>query len=491
MGLQIEKEEFTSAEYTRFNERLAEQLKLLKCLSDKPDFGGDIYSFGAELELYIIDDNLNVLPINKQLLAEIGDPRITLELNKFNLEMNLSPVAASGQPFSSIEQEMLELLGSANEVAEQQNAKLLPVGILPTLRESDLDITSLTSLPRYRALMNSLQEIRGKPFQININGPEPLVFKQNDISMEGANTSFQFHIRVPLSEFSRFWNAMQLVTPLVLALAANSPMLFGHRLWHETRIALFKQSVDVRDFEELQYRKPARVNYGYGWMREGPWEAFAENVSLFEPLLPICGIQDDEGAFHEGKLPQLEELRLHQGTIWSWNRAIYDPACGGHFRIESRALPAGPSLVDMVANAALLTGLAMALKDEIDDLIVGLPFYLAESNFYRAAQKGLNAEILWPDENSNRPKVKPIIEIIESLLTAAEKGLRTLNVDELEIKRMMQNIQTRLVKRSSGALWQLETFENYKQDDEHSALEKMVKDYCRNSFANQSISEWT
>jgi gamma-glutamyl:cysteine ligase YbdK (ATP-grasp superfamily) len=489
VGITIEQEHFTQQDFDRFTNRLHKQLAVLKDLASNPSFGGDDYSFGAELELYIVDHNAKVLPINKALFNAIDDPRLTLELNKFNLELNMTPVSSKGDPFSQIEQEIIELLGKSNQIAKEFDAILVPTGILATLEESDVDVDSITDDVRYRALLNSLQKRRGKPFQIVINGEQPLRLKQNDISIEGANTSFQFHLKVPLSEYANTWNAMQLVTPLVLGFAANSPTLFGKQLWHETRIALFKQSVDARHMDSLNYRMPARVNYCYGWMRHGPWENFAEHVALFKPLLPVCSEPDHQQALSD--VPSLEELRLHQGTVWSWNRAVYEPTGEGHFRIESRALPAGPSAADMAANAALLTGLTMAFTDKIEDIIVSLPFYLAEHNFYRAAQKGLDAQIMWPTQMNSQPQEMPIIDIIKDLLPEVQVGLNKLGISEQEITKQLANIEKRLDAKVSGATWQIDFLNKAKtQTSDQQALVNMQQTYIENCLKNRSISEW-
>ena len=180
------------------------------------------------------------------------------------------------------------------------------------------------------------------------------------MSLEGAATSFQVHLRVDPAAFARTYNAVQAATAPVLAVAGNSPTFLGHRLWEETRIALCKQSLDERDRRGLR-RRLARVAFGTGWLRGGALELFAEGVRLYQPLLPVLGDHDPSDGGDQWRAPPLEELRLHQGTVWRWNRAVYDPASGGHLRIEMRALPAGPTVVDMLANAALLVGLSLWL----------------------------------------------------------------------------------------------------------------------------------
>lgn len=491
MSMQIFQESFTEQDYNKYQVRLREQLDVLADIVQSPGFGGDVISFGAELEVYVVDEHGKVNPINREILVHTGDPRISLELNKFNLEYNLSPVATSGKPFTSIKAEIDDLHKQVTETAQTLNANVVPIGILPTLRRTDFDERNMTELSRYKALCNGLQNLRGKAFRVNINGQDPLNFNCNDISLEGANTSFQFHIRTPVESFANTWNAVQMVTPLALALGANSPTLFGHRLWQETRIALFKQSVDNRRRGNLQWRKPARVNFGQGWLRQGPWELFSENVALFEPVLPILSGNDAAADFAAGELPLLDELRLHQSTIWTWNRAVYDPDTNGHFRIECRALPAGPTSEDMMANAALLMGLALGFRDQMPQIIPGFPFELAEHNFYRAAQNGLDAKILWPVTDSVGPREVVVADLIHELLPIAEKGLKLVGIKNSEITHYLDNVQRRIDHKITGAKWQLDTLSHYfKSYELGTALEKMLSDYILETRLGRSIVDW-
>jgi len=492
LGIQIEKECFTDDDHERYQIRLRQQLDVLADLIRTPGFGGDVNSFGSELEVYIIDEHGLTRPINKQLITEIGDPRLSLELNQFNLEYNLSPVDAIGTPFTSMAEEMFEIHEAVNISATSHNARVVPIGILPTLTKDNISIDAMTDLSRYRALSNGLQQLRGKPFQIHINGTDPLTFISNDITLEGANTSFQLHLRTPLNQYCNTWNALQLATPLALAIGANSPTLFGHSLWHETRIALFKQSVDNRRRGEVNWRKPARVSFGHGWLRTGPWEHFAENVALYEPVFPISSHQNAAETFYQGDIPNLDELRLHQSTVWSWNRAVFDPELGGHFRIECRALPAGPTTIDMVANSAFLMGLAAGLRDEMPYLIPAFPFMLAEHNFYRAAQHGLNAKILWPQTNKISPYEVNIIELLNKLIPVAAKGLQSFGVEHQEICKMLGNIQNRIDRKITGSIWQNQMLTSLKQNNNtERALHLMLERYIVEMHKGHSVADWS
>ena len=326
---------------------------------------------------------------------------------------------------------------------------------------------------------------------IDINGDDPLKVELADITLEGANTSFQVHYRVTPEEFADTFNAVQMVTPLVLALGANSPALFGHRLWHETRVPLFKQSIDTRHVDRYSSREPARVNFGQGWVRRGACELFREVVRIYPPLLPVCSSVSPADDLAAGRTPSLAELRLHQGTVWLWNRPIYDDTDGGHLRIEMRALPAGPSALDMVANAALFVGLAQGLRPHINELLPGLPFSRAEYNFYRAAQHGLDAKLLWPDSNRSDYRERAVTEILAELLPVARAGLGAIGVSAAECERYLGVIEQRLERRQTGALWQHRRLAQLRGEMPLAeALHEMLENYMEYSMRNLAVAEW-
>ena len=407
MGLEIDKTDFTENDFRQFGKRLQDNLEALQIVLDRPGFGEGDLSFGAELELYIVDKDCRPLHINQEIIAKLGDPQLTLELNRYNLEYNFSPVLLKDNCFATTQAEALAAFDKINGAAANWGGQVVPVGILPTLEQSDTGYHAMTKLSRFEALTKELTEIRGGPFTIAIEGEEKLQLAMDDVTLEGANTSFQVHLRVPPAEFADFYNAMQLVTPLVLAMAANSPTLFGHRLWQETRIPLFKQSIDCRPKDSL-HPIPARVNFGNNWIRESAYELFAESALLYRPILPDCSDEDSVAIAKSGGMPSLHELRLHQGSIWLWNRPVYDPHGDGHLRIELRAFPAGPSVKDMLANAALAIGLAKLMQPTIRELLPAIPFTYAIANFYRAAQSGLSADMFWPSLKQSQPEYKSV-----------------------------------------------------------------------------------
>ncbi|HEX5878307.1 MAG TPA: glutamate-cysteine ligase family protein, partial [Actinomycetota bacterium] len=352
MGLTIERERFEPVDYVRFEERLEECLVAMGRLLKRPGFGTGPATVGAELELCLVDSQGRALPRNQEVRAETADPRVVLEVDRFNLELNLTPAPLAGRPFAAMANELDQALGIVRRAAAWHGGRLVMVGILPTLRPEDLQLAALSDAPRYRALNNGLRRLRQEPFRIRIDGADPLELAADDIGLEGANTSFQVHLKVDPDRFADHFNAIQLALGPALAVAGNSPTFLGHRLWAETRVALFKQAIDDRDAAGRSSRRLCRVAFGTGWSATGAIGLLEESVRLHEPVLPVLSGERPLERVAAGQVPALDELRLHQSTVWRWNRAIYDPADGGHLRIEMRALPAGPTVVDMLANAA-------------------------------------------------------------------------------------------------------------------------------------------
>lgn len=486
MARDIGTDHFSAEDLGRFTSRLTQQLAELRDVLARPGFGVGDRTLGAELELCIIDRKGNALPANRAILERHLDPHLTFEIDRFNLEYNASPVLAAGRPFSSLQLELHNALASVNHTAGRFDGRIVPVGILPTLTAGDLERAALTDLPRYRALNDGIRRFRQTPFEIRIDGEDPLTLDASDITVEGANTSFQIHLRVSPDEFADVYNAAQLATPIALALSANSPIFLGHQLWDETRVALFKQSLDYRDLDATRWRPPARVGFGHGWVRQGVWELFAESVSLFPPILPLC-----TEAPVEGDVPALCELRLHQGTIWRWNRAIYDPGGSGHLRIELRALPAGPTPLDMVANAAFLIGLTMGLAPNVRELLPGMPFSLAEWNFYRAAQSGVDARVVWPSATAPSPVERDVLSLARELLPVAEAGLARLGVDEEESSRLLQIIGERMKTRQTGARWMRAGLDRARRvHGMPAALADVVEGYVQRASTGRPVHEW-
>jgi gamma-glutamyl:cysteine ligase YbdK (ATP-grasp superfamily) len=490
MGTDIDQEQFDERDYARFAERLEECLTVLGQLLNRPGFGTGPVTIGAELELFLVDRAGRPLPHNQAIRAAVADPRVTLELNRFNLELNASPALLAGRPFAALGGELNLLVDRVTHAARDYGGQVAVIGILPTLSPADLGPGAMTDLPRYRALDGGLRRLRQDPFHIQIAGADPLELASDDVGVEAANTSFQVHLRVAPADFTSTYNAAQLATAPVLAVAGNSPTFLGHRLWEETRIALFKQSVDDRPGRGPR-RRPARTALGTGWLRGGPLELFTESIRRHQPLLPVLGHPGPMAGGAAGQAPPLDELRLHQGTVWRWNRAIYDPAAGGHLRIEMRALPAGPTMIDMLANAAFLIGLTLSLASQEQHWTYALPFERADHGFYRAAQHGLAARLSWPAGPRDQMRTLPAAKLVPELVPAARQGLLGAGVAAAEADQLLDIITARAASGQTGAAWQRATLAAAeRRHDRQRALAIMLECYLHCAGTGLPVHTW-
>ncbi len=492
MGRDIEKDTFDDDEYQHFRARLKECLAELGELIARPDFGTGPASIGAELELVLIDLDGRPLSMNDAVRAAAADPRVNVELNRFNLELNASPVPLAGRPFTALGEELGLLLSTVARAAGAHGGRIAVIGILPTFGPGDLGRAMITDAARYRALGNGLRRLRQDSFRIHISGVDPLSLISQEIAPEGANTSFQVHLRVEPAAFSRTYNAVQLATAASLAVAGNSPTFLGHRLWEETRVALFKQAVEDRRIGPR--RQLSRTSLGTGWLRGGAAELFAESVRMHQPVLPVMAAPHvgaaDGAAGSARQAPGLDELRLHQSTVWRWNRAIYDPSAGGHLRIEMRALPAGPTVVDMMANAAYQIGLSLWLAGQDERWTYAVPFERADHNFYRAAQHGLAAELTWPTGRPDQARTVIAADLVAETLPAAREGLTEAGVDAAEADRLLAVIAARASSGQTGASWQRAVLAAAGAQHPQDACAAMLSRYLECAATGQPVHTW-
>ncbi|MFG3436708.1 glutamate--cysteine ligase [Nonomuraea sp. NPDC047897] len=464
MGQDLDKERFSEAEYTRFGERLREQLGELRALLAEPGFGRGPVTIGAELELVLVDAAGRPLPRNAEVREALGDPRVVLELGRYNLEVNLTPVPLAGRPFQILGAEVQEALTRVDAAVPGGGA--VPIGILPSLATGDFTKEAISDQNRYRAMGRGFRRLRLEPFLVKI---EDLELSVEDVILEAANTSWQVHLRTPPERFARLFNAAQLATGPVLAACGNSPFFLGRRLWEETRIALMEEAADDRDVER-RYRKDGRVTFGSDWVREGAYELFERYVRDYDPILPDLRDSDDPR--------DVPELRLHQGTVWQWNRPVYDPADGGHLRVEMRALPAGPTCADMTANAAFLLGLTLAQAER--DL-TGYRFGETYQNFYRAAMHGLDAKLSWPGVDGELQAA----DLVLRLLPEARAALLEAGVVPDDVDAALDIIRERTRLRRTGAVWQREAMARFGGD-----AERLVREYHEHSLSGLPVHIW-
>lgn len=493
MGLEIDREEFVDGDYARFDQRVAACLDALRAVLARPGFGHGPTTLGAELELHLVDGQGRPAPVNRRVLAETHDRRVTLEVDRFNLEINADPVPLEGQPFTAMAAALESALAETRRAAAAHRARVVPIGILPTLTRADLGASALTDSPRYRALSAGIRRLRRAPeIPLRIGGQDTLDLETDDVTYEGASTSFQVHLRAAPEDFATLYNAAQLATAPVLAVAGNSPLFLGCRLWEETRVALFRQAVEDRAGADAEDWRPSRVSFGHGWVRSGAYELFAESVALHEPLLPVVGSEDPMAEVGAGRTPSLAEMKLHHGTVWRWNRAVYDHADGGHLRIELRTLPAGPTVADMVANAAFLIGLVRGLAPFVDRMLHGVTFGHARRNFYAAARYGLDAELLWPDEPGTRVRPVCAAELAQRLLPLARDGLVDGGTDAAEADRWLGIIRRRIETGRTGARWQRATFEALRRSGATSdeASVTLVERYLHAVGTGALVHDW-
>lgn len=445
MGQEIGRSSFTPADFARFGERLREETALLADALDDGRFAEDSGWAGLELEAWLIDANGRPAPLNAPFIQAMDNPLVVPELARFNIELNSTPVRLHGDVLSRMQDALSRLWQACAQCAAGRfQADVLMIGILPTLRESDLSLACMSPLKRYAALNEQILEYRGgRPLRLDIRGRDHLRTAHRDVMLEAATTSFQLHLQVAPHEAARVYNAALILSAPMVAASANSPYLFGRDLWDETRIPLFEQAVALDDVAGPACRAPRRAGFGTGYVRDSIMACFRENLALHPVLLPLLGTEAADRFGH---------LRLHNGTIWRWNRPLvgFDAAGTPHLRIEHRVMPAGPSVVDAIANAALFFGALHALARQPEAPEVRLSFDHACANFYAAARDGLEAEVTWLD--GRRGRLRELI--LESILPLARQGLLALDIDARETAYYLGIVAARVAAGRNGAAWQ-------------------------------------
>ena len=433
-----------------FVKALLEDLRALAFMLEDGRVESDVTRIGAEQEMFLVDRYLRPSPVSMEVLKYANDSRLTTEIARFNLEANLSPLKLENNCFSRMEDELQQIIDLARRSAATEDADVLLSGILPTLQKSDLTLDNLTPIARYHELNRGVIRMRGGPLSIHIKGLDELHLAHDNIMMESCNTSFQVHFQSNARDFANHYNVAQAITGPVLAVAVNSPILFGQRLWQETRVALFQHSTDERSRPQLARNQPTRVSFGDRWLENSVIELFHDQITRFRPIMIS---EPDENPFRviaRGETPLLSALRLHNGTVWRWNRACYGVSDGvAHLRIENRVLPSGPTVVDEIANTAFFTGLMVSLPQVYGEIRHRMAFDDAKMNFFRAARHGLDAQFSWLDgQNYSACSL-----ILDHLLPLARQGLRNSNVASEDIDRYLGIIEERAQSRQTGAGW--------------------------------------
>ncbi|MDR4509439.1 MAG: CBS domain-containing protein [Candidatus Brocadiaceae bacterium] len=471
-----------------FEKCLLKDVRALEHMIANGMFESEVRRIGAEQELFIVDSTWRPAPLAMKLLGQLDDPHYTTELARFNLEINLDPIPFGGNCFSAMENQLDTLLGRIRTIALKSNAEIILTGILPTLRKSDLGLNNMTPQTRYLALNEATSRLRGDDYELFLKGTDELHIKHDSVMLEACNTSFQVHFQVVPEEFARLYNIAQTLVAPILATSTNSPLLFGKRLWHETRIAVFQQSIDTRHPDHYIRESTPRVIFGNSWVKNSVMEIIREDIARFRILISSITEEDPFEALDRGCPPQLKALQLHNGTIYRWNRPCYGITNGkAHLRIENRILPSGPTVLDEVANAAFWFGLMKGFSKEYDDITKVISFDDVKGNFDASARQGLNAQFTWVDG-----KTIPAQDLIlQRLLPLAREGLKEGNIDSTDSDRLLHVIESRVRLKQTGAQWMLRSFNDMKDKASmEEALSSLTAEMVVKQKEGKPVHEW-
>ncbi len=475
MGQEIAAGRFRKQDFDAFARHLREETALLGDWFDTGRLSSRHGIGGFELEAWLVDSSGQPAPENVRFLEQVGDVPVFPELSQYNIELNTTPLAIKGLALSTMQRDLGHTWQRCEQVAAELGLDVAMVGILPTVRDEMLSIEHMSGMARYRALNEQVMRLRkGRPLTLDIEGPEHLHTEHRDVMLEAATTSFQIHLQVDAARAARYYNTAQLVSGPMVAVSANSPLLFGRRLWQETRIPLFEQAVAVGGIQDAAFGPVKRVTFGSGYVRQSLFELFVENRDHYPMMLPV-----DLGGPDEC----LDHLRLQNGTIWRWNRPLigFDEDGTPHLRIEHRVMPAGPSVVDTIANAALFWGLTVSLAEQQAPVASGIEFARVRDNFYTAAKHGLGAALAWTDGRTWN-----LQELFRhQLLPMAREGLQGLGCETGEVDRYLGIVSERVRTGRTGARWQIECIERHGRD-----FALLVKRYLANQRSGLPVHEW-
>jgi gamma-glutamyl:cysteine ligase YbdK (ATP-grasp superfamily) len=489
MGRDIQAIKISGEDRGKYRDKVQRSLEVFARMLRERLFESTPSQVGQEIELNLVDSRGAPSMRNADVLDAIADPAWATEVGQFNLEINVPPRQLVGDAVADLEQEVRASLNAADAKARDAGSRIVMVGILPTLQEHDVHEGTLSANARYRVLNEQIFAARGENMRIAIDGAEQLLTYADSITPEAACTSVQLHVQVSPDAFASYWNAAQAIAGVQVAVAANSPFLFGRQLWHETRITLFEQATDTRPEELKQQGVRPRVWFGERWITS-VFDLFEENIRYFPALLPICDDEDPLAALDRGACPQLAEMSLHNGTVYRWNRPIYAAVDGKpHLRVENRVLPAGPSVADVMANAAFYYGLVRALAEAQRPVWTQMSFSAAAENLHEAARHGLDAQLYWPGLGE-----APAAELVlRRLLPLAHDGLVRWGVNPADADRLLGIIEQRCLTGRTGAAWQVATVAALTQRsgaDRPEALRLMTQRYIEHMHTNQPVHTW-
>ncbi|ORT60975.1 glutamate-cysteine ligase family protein [Streptomyces sp. CB03238] len=494
MGEKIAAGGFDLSDRQRYRRKLRECLTGLERLLADKRFDRPRNLVGLEIELNLAGPDGMPRMMNAEVLERIASRDFQTELGMFNLEVNIAPHRLGGRVFDQLAEELRTGLAYAHRKAQEVDAGIVMIGILPTLSQDDLVSGNLSDVDRYRLLNDEIVAARGEDFTLDIDGVERLSCTASSIVPEAACTSVQLHLQVTPERFADVWNAAQAIAAVQIAVGANAPFLFGRELWRESRPPLFTQATDTRPPELQAQGVRPRTWFGERWVTSA-YELFEENVRYFPALLPICDEEEPLRVLDEGGVPSLQELVLHNGTVYRWNRPVYGVMDGvPHLRVENRVLPAGPTVDDVLANAAFYYGLVRALAEEARPVWKRLPFEDAAANFDAACRYGIEAELRWPRPGrGGGVTTVPAVKLVrDELLPLAAAGLDAWGVERTDRKRYLGIIEERCRRRVNGASWQVETFHRALEAGlgREAALAATTRQYCRLMRQGRPVHTW-
>ncbi|MBA3523832.1 MAG: glutamate--cysteine ligase [Geodermatophilaceae bacterium] len=490
MGDEVASRQFSRQDRQRYRAKVRRCLDVFARMLSESTFDFERPMTGLEIEFNLVDADQEPAMKNTDVLEAIANPDFQTELGQFNIEVNVPPMELAGDAQARLEADLRASLNDAEARAREVGAHITMIGILPTLTQEHLTADSISRNPRYALINEQIFAARGEDLHISIDGPERLSTYADTIAPEAACTSVQYHLQVSPNSYANTWNAAQSVAGIQLAMGANSPFLFGKELWRETRIALFEQATDTRPEELKAQGVRPRVWFGERWITS-IFDQFEENVRYFPALLPVTEDEDPVEVLDRGDAPKLQELRLHNGTIYRWNRPVYDVHRGRpHVRVENRVLPAGPTVVDILANGAFYFGLVRVLSEEDRPIWSRMSFTAAEDNFHQGAKHGINARIYWPGVG----EVPATELVLRRLLPLAHEGLTRWGVDDAVRERLLGIIEQRCLTHMNGAEWQAKTVRRLEDGNRslsrHDALREMVRRYVGLMHSNEPVHTW-
>ncbi|MEZ4843624.1 MAG: CBS domain-containing protein [Bacteroidia bacterium] len=470
-----------------FTKQVLEDIQALDLMLQKNMIERHTSRIGAEQELVLLDKNCKPASNNMEILKTINNEYYTTELARFNLEINLDPFDFNADCFSAMENQLTGLLKAGVEQAALKDTKILLTGIAPTIEQSNLHFEHMTPNVRYEALNNIMLAERGTDFELNIDGKDELITRHPNILFEACNTSFQVHLQIDPDDFVKKYNWAQFIAGPVMAITTNSPLLMGKRLWSETRIALFQQSVDTRNTGMIARTKEPRVSFGKSWIKNSVTDLYKDNVSRFGSLVHTELDEKSLALVKDGKVPKLKALNLHNGTVYKWNRPCYGVGNGiPHLRIENRYIPSGPTVLDEMANAVFWLGLMQGMHEKYADLPNMMPFEEVRFNFYNAARRGIDCQFNWFG------KIIPAKRLLEKeMLPMAYAGLDKMNINQNDISKYMSVIEGRIRKNITGSKWMIHNFNQMLAGSTpNEASINLTKKMLENQESQKPVHRW-